>query len=109
MGQDTQMNLLRFVRQARSGEIEALELFSLEGGFYLLRVQSPHGLQYLVDKHGETVRLRSTTHLRDLLQEHDLPALPCVLVQHVVHDEMCGRRDGPIEPLRLPVNLERQW
>lgn len=109
MSQDTQVNLKRFVERARAGEIHELELFSLEGGFYLLRVKSQHGSHYLVDERGETLRLRSTTHLRDLLHEYALPALPCVLVQHVVHDEMCGRRDGPIEPLRLPVSLERQW
>jgi len=32
-----------------------------------------------------------------------------MLVQQVVHDEMCGQRDGPIEPLRVPVSLAIQW
>jgi hypothetical protein len=53
------------------------------------------------------VRVRSTTELRQLLA--DLPPVPCMLVQQVVHDEMCGQRDGPIAPLRVPVTLTSQW
>ncbi|WNW10282.1 DUF6482 family protein [Pseudomonas sp. DTU_2021_1001937_2_SI_NGA_ILE_001] len=103
------MNLATLARRARAGQVNELELFSMEGGFYLLRVHTAEGSELLHGEQGKVMHLRSTTHLRDLLHDLQLPPLPCVLVQHVVHDEMCGRRDGPIEPLRLPVNLERQW
>jgi hypothetical protein len=65
------------------------------------------GPMTLNDAHGQPVRVRSTTELRKLL--NDLPPVPCMLVQHVVHDEMCGQRDGPIAPLRVPISLSRQW
>jgi len=35
--------------------------------------------------------------------------VPCMLVQHVVHDELCGQRDGPVAPLRVPVGLASPW
>lgn len=103
------MNLNTLSERARAGEALELELLSLEGGIYLLRVQSAQGVHHLLDERGRVMHLRSSTHLRDLLDEHQVPALPCVLLQHVAHDEMCGRGAGPVEPLRLPLNLQRQW
>lgn len=103
------MNLNTLVSLAKAGEVDELELYSLEGGIYMLRIKSRQGSHDLLDGRGRVMHLRSSTHLRDLLHEHQVPPLPCVLIQHVVHDEMCGRRDGPVEPLRLPLNLERQW
>ncbi|MPQ67863.1 MULTISPECIES: DUF6482 family protein [Pseudomonas] len=101
------MNLQTLSEWAAEGRVQELELLSLEGGFYLLRARLEQGMRTLLDARGEVLRLRSTSHVRELLRE--LPSLPCVLVQHVVHDEMCGMRDGPIEPLRLPFSLTSPW
>jgi hypothetical protein len=101
------MNLQQLGDAARAGDIEGLELVSLEGGFYLLQARLASGLQPIRDEQGRVMHLRSSTQMRELLQ--DLPQLPCELVQHCVHDEMCGRRAGPIEPLRLPLSLEQRW
>ncbi|MDO7896044.1 DUF6482 family protein [Pseudomonas citrulli] len=101
------MNLNELTERVAAGDIQALELLSLEGGFYLLRAMTGSGPVTLSDARGQPVRLRSSTELRQLLV--DLPPVPCTLVQHVVHDEMCGQRDGPIAPLRLPLTLTRQW
>ena len=94
------LDLAALTEQARAGTLHELELLSLEGGVYLLRARLSDGWQLLRDARGESLRLRSTTHLREL----PVPP-PCVLVQQVVHDEMCGVRSGPIAPLRIPLNL----
>ncbi|EFQ64813.1 DUF6482 family protein [Pseudomonas lactucae] len=97
------MNLQTLSELAEKGEIQELQLLSLEGGFYIARVKLEHGEKTLLDDNGKTLRLRSSTHLRDLLQR--VPAFPCVLVQQCVHDEMCGVRDGAIGALRIPFSL----
>ncbi|SDT20319.1 hypothetical protein SAMN05216598_4405 [Pseudomonas asplenii] len=101
------MNLQDLTELAHAGTIDELELLSLEGGFYVLRALSGAGPQTLCDARGQALHLRSITELRQLLA--DVPPLRCMLVQQVVHDEMCGQRDGPIEPLRVPVSLAIQW
>lgn len=102
------LDLAALTEQARAGTLHELELLSLEGGVYLLRARLSEGWQLLRDARGESLRLRSTTHLRELLRELPAPP-PCVLLQQVVHDEMCGVRSGPIAPLRIPLNLAQPW
>ncbi|HEN8710956.1 MULTISPECIES: DUF6482 family protein [Pseudomonas] len=101
------MNLHTLTELAAAGNVQELELLSLEGGFYILRALTDAGPLTLSDANGQAVRFRSTTELRQLLA--DLPPVPCMLVQQVVHDEMCGQRNGPVEPLRVPVTLASQW
>ncbi|MFJ4113287.1 DUF6482 family protein [Pseudomonas sp. NPDC089758] len=101
------MNLHNLTELAAAGNVRELELLSLEGGFYILRALTEEGPLTLSDANGQALRLRSTTELRQLLA--DLPPVPCMLVQQVVHDEMCGQRNGPVEPLRVPVTLAGQW
>lgn len=101
------MNLNNLAERVTAGEVQELELLSLEGGFYILRALTGTGPITLSDAQGQPLRLRSTTELRQLLA--DMPAVPCMLVQQVVHDEMYGLRDGPVAPLRVPVSLTTQW
>ena len=98
------MNLHKLTELAVKGEIRELQLLSLEGGFYLARVKLDHAEMTLLGDDAKPLRIRSTTHLRDLLQR--VPPFPCVLVQHCVHDEMCGVREGPIGALRIPFTLD---
>lgn len=97
------MNMHKLTELAAKGEVRELELLSLEGGFYLARVQLNHAEMTLLGDDQQPLRIRSTTHLRDLLR--DVTPFPCVLVQHNVHDEMCGVREGPIGALRIPFSL----
>ncbi|OFS72980.1 metal ABC transporter ATPase [Pseudomonas sp. HMSC08G10] len=101
------MNLNTLSQRVSAGEVESLELLSLEGGFYVLRTMTGTSPVTLSDERGQAIRLRSTTELRELLA--NLPPVPCMLVQQVVHDEMCGQRDGPVAPLRMPLTLASQW
>ena len=97
------MNLHMLTELAVKGEIRELQLLSLEGGFYIARVRLDHVEMTLLGDDNQPLRIRSTTHLRDLLQR--VPPFPCVLVQQCVHDEMCGVREGPIGALRIPFSL----
>ncbi|WP_025855378.1 DUF6482 family protein [Pseudomonas sp. CHM02] len=98
------MNLHRLTELAVKGEIRELQLLSLEGGFYIARVRLDHVEMTLLGDDNQPLRIRSTTHLRDLLQR--VPPFPCVLMQQCVHDEMCGVREGPIGALRIPFTLD---
>lgn len=98
------MNLHRLTELAVKGEIRELQLLSLEGGFYIARVRLDHVEMTLLGDDNQPLRIRSTTHLRDLLQR--VPPFPCVLMQQCVHDEMCGVREGLIGALRIPFTLD---
>ena len=102
------MDLSELSAAAHAGDVQELQLLSLEGGLYLLRVQLKDGRTPLLrDASGAVRRWRSSTELREQLRE--LPVLPCVLLQEVVHDEMCGVRREPVAPLRLPLGLAEPW
>lgn len=105
------MKIKELIRQALAGQISELELLSLEGGIYLVRARTQDRFHTLLDERGKPMHLRSATQLRDLLRDipDSVPELRCVLVQHVVHDEMCGVRQGPVEPLRVPISLTSAW
>ena len=101
------MNLQMLTELAINGEVRELELLSLEGGFYIARIRLDNVEMTLQGDDAKPLRIGSTTHLRDLLQR--VPAFPCVLVQHCVHDEMCGTREGPIGALRIPFTLAQSF
>lgn len=103
----TAITLKTLIQHATQGTVRELELLSMEGGFYLLRAQLTNETCRVVTEQGHPLKLRSTTELRDHL--HAFPALPCVLVQHVAHDEMCGHREDDIAPLRIPFTLAQQF
>ena len=97
------MTLQTLTEPAVNSEIRELELLSLEGGFYLVRIRLDDGLFTLFDDRAKPMHLRSITQLRDLLQT--VRAFPCVLVQQCAHDEMCGRDTGSVEEMRIPFSL----
>ncbi|WP_426129644.1 DUF6482 family protein [Pseudomonas sp. DWP1b1] len=94
------MNLQMLTELAMNGEVRELELLSLEGGFYIARIRLDNVEMTLHGDDAKPLRIGSTTHLRSLLQR--VPPL----VQHCVHDEMCGVREGPIGALRIPFSLD---
>lgn len=101
------MNLKTLTDRAANGEVRELELFSLEGGFYLARVRLDQGHFTIMDDLAKPMHFRSITHLRDLL--HLAPPFPCVLVQQCSDDEMCGSNESSIESSRTPFSLTAPW
>ncbi len=100
-------SLEQLAQQLQQGQVDELQLHSLEGGLYILQACCGERLSPLTDAYGQTLRLRSSTEVRALLRE--LPKVPCVLIQQVVHDEMCGQREHPVAPLRLPFGQDEPW
>lgn len=88
-------------------DVMGLTLLSLEGGIYLLEIQTPDGKALLRDGQGAVQRLRSVEHVRDLLA--GLPEVPFFLQHAEAHTEMCGLPDGAAEPLRTPISLRSAW
>ncbi|HBS78828.1 MAG: cation transporter [Pseudomonas sp.] len=101
------MNLQALLESAQAHDVEALDLVSLEGGFYLLSVHAHGKLHVLCDEQAKVIHLRSVEHARDLLSE--MPTVPFFLVHSSAYDEMCGLAEGVREPLRVPISLRSAW
>ena len=101
------MKLQSLLENARASRIDALELVSIEGGIYLLRILMQGQTLMLHDEQDRIWRLRSVEHARDLLEE--LPELPFYLLHASAYDEMCGLASGSREPLRVPIALRSAW
>lgn len=102
------MNLAELFALVPSGHVQALELLSIEGGIYLLQSRIGTSVQPIRTDAGQTLRLRSVTHAREVLKGLPSP-VPFFLVHCVVHSEMCGLDQGPQEPLRVPLALDSAW
>ncbi|MBC9252260.1 hypothetical protein A9179_18475 [Pseudomonas alcaligenes] len=79
------MSLHDLLVRARAGQVEAIELISLEGGLYLLEAHVGGLRLPLRDEQGEPLHPRSLEHARELLH-----GLPFRLAGADPHDEMCG-------------------
>lgn len=101
------MKLQTLLENARASRVDALELVSIEGGIYLLRILMQGQTLMLHDEQGRIWRLRSVEHARDLLEE--LPELPFYLLHPSAYDEMCGLATGSREPLRVPIAMRSGW
>jgi hypothetical protein len=102
------MNIQDVYEYASVGDLQELELLSIEGGIYLLRAQVEGRIHPIKMPDGNMLRLRSVTHARDLLA--GLPTVvPFHLVHCEVHTEMCGSDQSAQEPLREPIPLTSAW
>ncbi|MCQ2031016.1 cation transporter [Stutzerimonas zhaodongensis] len=101
------MNLQTLLENVQAQRVEALDLISIEGGFYLLSVRSSGETHLLRDERSKVFHLRSVEHARDLLSE--MPIVPFYLVHSSAYDEMCGLPRGIREPLRVPISLRSAW
>lgn len=104
---EARMNLQKLLDEARASRVTALDLVSLEGGFYLLSVEMDGQSYVLRDERGGVVHMRSVEHARDLLSE--MPITPFFLLHSSAYDEMCGLASGVREPLRVPISMRSAW
>lgn len=96
------------IARAQEGLIDALNLISVETGFYMLEILSQGQRHSLSNESGQTLRLHSIEQARELLQL--LPEdLPFHLVHNSAYDEMCGLPEGRRDPLRVPLSLHSPW
>jgi hypothetical protein len=97
------MNLQGLIEQVRAGQVEELNLISIEGGIYLLEVRQGERAWPLDDESGKPLRLRSVEHARSYLEA--VPSVPFQLVHASAHDEMCGLGSRAEAPLKVPIAL----
>ena len=101
------MNLQTLLEEAQASRVTAVDLVSLEGGFYLLNIQANDKSYVLHDDGGRVMHLRSVEHARSLLSE--MPKFPFYLVHSSAYDEMCGLAEGVRDPLRVPISMRSAW
>ncbi|MFS2123295.1 DUF6482 family protein [Pseudomonas sp. Pseusp97] len=98
------MTMQELAQAVAAGRVQGFEAISLEGGFYVLQVRLAEGLRPVRNEGGQVLHLRSTTQVREVLR--DWASLPCELVQHCAHDEICAAHPTAVQPLRVPLSLE---
>lgn len=101
------MKLQALLEDAQADRVEALDLVSLEGGFYLLSIHIGGQSHVLRNEHSKVMHLRSVEHARNVLSE--VPVMPFYLVHSSAYDEMCGLAGGVREPLRVPISMRSAW
>ncbi|AGI22804.1 DUF6482 family protein [Pseudomonas sp. MT3] len=85
------MNLEELTNRSLAGDIDEINLVSLEGDIYVLEARMGGRFYPIQDVMGHVLSVRSVAHAREVL--HALPAVPFQLVHAVVHDEMVGLQD----------------
>ena len=86
------MNLQELTNRSLAGDIDELNLVSLEGGIYVLEARVGQRFFPIQDAKGHVLGVRSLEHARQLLTA--LPPITFQLVHAAVQDEMCGSQSG---------------
>jgi len=97
------MKLPELAARVAEGQVDELNLLSLEGGIYLLEARLQELAEPVRDEDGKILHLRSVEHARQLLI--DVPEVPFHLVHTSVHDEMCGLGNRAEQPLKVAIAL----
>lgn len=98
------MNLQELTNRSLAGDIDELNLVSLEGGIYVLEARVGQRFFPIQDAKGHVLGVRSLEHARQLLAA--LPPIPFQLVHAAVQDEMCGSPgSGAQNEVGVPIPL----
>lgn len=85
------MNLEELTNRSLAGDIDEINLVSLEGDIYVLEARMGGRFYPVQDVMGHVLSVRSIEHAREVL--HAVPTVPFRLVHAVVHDEMVGMQE----------------
>jgi hypothetical protein len=97
------LNIDTLTRHVKAGEIQELNLVSLEGGSYVLHALLDQKSLPVEDSHGQPLHLASVEEARKVLS--GVPDARLFLVQAVAHDEMVGQDSVQPEASRHEVPL----
>lgn len=97
---------LEHIKQARAS-IDGMEIVSLEGQRYLVRLNLGGKTWLLSDGQGESLLFRSAWEAQDRLADYTASTATVELVHPSAYGEMVGLDDQPLEPLRLPLRSSR--
>ena len=95
-----------FVRLARNGEIDELQLESMEGDIFILKAIHNGEEQVIEKKAGGALNPASVSGAKQLLRDAGgLESLPFYLVQRTAYDEMIGQPSSN-EIHKSPMTLD---
>ena len=97
------LNIDTLTRHVKAGEIQELNLVSVEGGSYVLHALKGGQSLPVEDPHGKPLHLASVEEARKVLS--GVPDARLFLVQAVAHDEMVGQDGVKAEASRQEVPL----
>jgi hypothetical protein len=95
------MDLKKLTTHVKAGDIQEIQLVTMEGGSYVIQAVM-HGKSHPVkDGHGDTFHVASVDEARKYLA--GVPEVPLYLVHPTVYDEMVGQADSDAVPTREPI------
>lgn len=95
------MELSKLASHVKAGEIDEIDLITMEGGSYVMHVLMGGKSHRVINAKGETLHIASLEEARKNLA--GVPEVPLFLVQPAVHEEMVGLDDGDKQPNREPI------
>lgn len=95
------MNLKKLSTHVKAGEIQEIQLVTMEGGSYVIHAVMQGTSHPVQDSHGSTLHVASVDEARKCLS--GVPEVPLFLVQPAVYDEMVGLADSDATPNREPI------
>ncbi|TWI57392.1 hypothetical protein IQ22_00608 [Pseudomonas duriflava] len=96
------MNVHQLTQHVKNGDVQEINLVSMEGGSYVLHALKDNASCPIVDAKGDTLHIASVEEARKFLS--DVPDVQLYLVQPAVYEEMVGQPSAPLdsrEPLPL--------
>jgi hypothetical protein len=97
------LNIDTLTRHVKAGEINEINLMSMEGGSYVLHALMDQRSVPIEDEHGKTLHVASVEEARKVLS--GVPDARLFLVQSVAYDEMVGQDNVAAEASRHEVPL----
>ncbi|MEQ7920393.1 DUF6482 family protein [Xanthomonas sp. WHRI 1810A] len=95
------MDLKKLEQHIKAGEVEDLNLMSIEGGSYVIHAQM-NGQSHAVNSpNGEVLHVASVDEARKCLS--GVPEVPLFIVHPVVYDEMVGQSTHDPLSAREPI------
>jgi butyrate kinase len=95
------MDLNTLTKHVKAGEVEDLNLMSIEGGSYVLHAQMDGKSHVVKSANGEPLHVASVNEARKCLA--GVPEVPLFIVHPVVYDEMVGQSDADRLSSREPI------
>jgi butyrate kinase len=95
------MDLNKLAQHIKAGEVEDLNLMSIEGGSYVLHAQMNGKSHPISSPNGEVLHVASVNEARKCLSA--VPEVPLFIVHPVVYDEMVGQSNDERLSSREPI------
>ncbi len=96
---------LEQLKNRKNASIELMEILSLEGQSYMVRLTVDGQQKILSDEHGTTAQFRSAWHAQDMLSSFHI--LETQVVHVSAYNEMVGMEPSNVEPLRVRVQRQK--